>query len=423
MAVVSRLRGREVVLAPCAAAVHTGAHARLAKKKKGGKTKGKTDKKGGAAVGAAGEAAAAARGGAAASALDGETQRAASAAAAAAAAQIAAQLEEQQEGKKDAGAETDGKATDGEAGAGNGEMPTSRKVLVAAIVCGGALTVGLGVTAYMQVKAMQEEQAAFLDSLPEEERAEVEKQLAMADPSEMLSRVVSNSWQQLVDSVLDPSKKHMLLPPPLVSPTGYTPKTLVLELEGLLVHTERNFTGVRCALRPGAKQFLAKMARAYEVVIFSRESQMEVEDIVHSIDPEGQFIYHRLFRSSCSKTKDGELYKDLSLLNRDLKNVVLVDTDMDMFREQPNNGIYIRPWNGDPSDRELQKYVPFLEYVVLNDVPDMRDEIGRMDGRYVPDAHAEFVESSIKSAQKKASNLGGMLGSARGSLFGGRKSS
>lgn len=54
-------------------------------------------------------------------------------------------------------------------------------------------------------------------------------------------------------------------------------------------------------------------------------------------------------------------FQDLSYLNRDLEKVILVDTNPDSVRLQPDNAILMEKWKGDPRDKELVALIPFLE--------------------------------------------------------------
>ena len=61
--------------------------------------------------------------------------------------------------------------------------------------------------------------------------------------------------------------------PPL--PPGYAPmKTLVLNLNGTLIHSEYKFgVGFEVLKRPGLALFLARMAKSYELVLFGDQEK------------------------------------------------------------------------------------------------------------------------------------------------------
>ena len=84
---------------------------------------------------------------------------------------------------------------------------------------------------------------------------------------------------------------------------------------------------------------------------------------------QGGYFQHALYNEH---TK-GDRIKDLSYLNRDLRHVIIVDTNPHSYRLQKYNGIAIKPWDGDLNDTELINLVPFLEAVFKEDVPDVRE--------------------------------------------------
>jgi len=89
-----------------------------------------------------------------------------------------------------------------------------------------------------------------------------------------------------------------------------------------------------------------------------------VNDICEALDPQYQIIYGRLGRES-TLLKNGKYVKDLSYLNRDLKDVVYIDFDDDKVEFHKDNAIILPLWNGDSSDRELFDIMPFLESIFL----------------------------------------------------------
>ena len=79
----------------------------------------------------------------------------------------------------------------------------------------------------------------------------------------------------------------------------------------------------------------------------------------------------RLFRNNCVQVSEGLYVKDLDvLLNRDLKNVVLVDNAAYSYSMQLENGIPIVPFYKSKDDDELIVLEDFL--MGLKDVEDVR---------------------------------------------------
>mmetsp|Transcript_25225 Transcript_25225/g.57350 ORF Transcript_25225/g.57350 Transcript_25225/m.57350 type:complete len:145 (+) Transcript_25225:747-1181(+) len=67
-----------------------------------------------------------------------------------------------------------------------------------------------------------------------------------------------------------------------------------------------------------------------------------------------------LHRDLCVRRRDGYI-KDLSKLGRKMNKLVMIDHDPLAFSRQPENGIQIRPYTGDPDDMELKHLMHFLK--------------------------------------------------------------
>ncbi|OMJ92630.1 hypothetical protein SteCoe_4640 [Stentor coeruleus] len=123
--------------------------------------------------------------------------------------------------------------------------------------------------------------------------------------------------------------------------------TLVLDLDETLVHKHENLF----LLRPGAKEFIQLLKDHFELVIFTASSPMHADQALKIVDPDN-FIKLRLYRDKIS-VSGRTIYKDLSLLGRDLKKTILVDNLAENFKVQPDNGICIETWVGDTMDTKL----------------------------------------------------------------------
>ena len=71
-------------------------------------------------------------------------------------------------------------------------------------------------------------------------------------------------------------------------------------------------------------------------------------------------------------TEDGVYLKDLARLGRDLSRTIIVDNISDNFERQWENGIEIKTWVGDATDRELDVMAGFLSGIVEAQVKDVR---------------------------------------------------
>jgi TFIIF-interacting CTD phosphatase-like protein len=59
--------------------------------------------------------------------------------------------------------------------------------------------------------------------------------------------------------------------------------------------------------------------------------------------------------------KSGSYVKDLAKLGRDLAKIIIVDNVQSNFQMQPENGISIKTWVGDPNDNELKIMAKMLK--------------------------------------------------------------
>lgn len=87
-------------------------------------------------------------------------------------------------------------------------------------------------------------------------------------------------------------------------------------------------------------------------------------------------IIARLGRES-TLLKNGKYVKDLSYLNRDLKDVIYIDFHDDNVEFHKDNAILLPMWGGDMTDRELYDIMPFLENLANAHGVDARSEIKR----------------------------------------------
>ncbi|KAJ6238639.1 ctd nuclear envelope phosphatase 1 [Anaeramoeba flamelloides] len=92
--------------------------------------------------------------------------------------------------------------------------------------------------------------------------------------------------------------------------------------------------------RPNVDYFLRRCSEMFEVVIFTASLKQYADKILDELDPSGDYISHRLYRESCSYFC-GSFVKDLSLLNRDLNSILIVDDLPASFQFHPENGLQI----------------------------------------------------------------------------------
>jgi import inner membrane translocase subunit TIM50 len=152
-----------------------------------------------------------------------------------------------------------------------------------------------------------------------------------------------------------------MLPDVLEFPGAPNPKTLVLNFNGTIVHQSYKLgVGVELFKRPGLSTFLNRMAKYYEIVIFGMGESHTIMEAQQALDPQQQMIVGAFGREN-TVLKDGEYIKDLSYLNRPLKNVVYVDFEDSTVKYHKDNCIILPKFEGDLDDRSLLDVIPFLE--------------------------------------------------------------
>ncbi|KAF4046747.1 NLI interacting factor-like phosphatase domain-containing protein [Phytophthora infestans] len=183
-----------------------------------------------------------------------------------------------------------------------------------------------------------------------------------------------------------------LLPP--VYPNDVDKKCLVLDLDETLVHSSFrptdsydfiipvNIDGtvhhVYVCKRPGAEEFLIEMAKYYEIVIYTASLSKYADPLLDKLDPEGTIRY-RLYREHCVQY-EGSYVKDLSLLDRDITQMIIVDNSPMAYAFHPRNAIGCSSFIDDPNDRELDSIARFL--TKFQDVEDVRNHMQLWDANY-----------------------------------------
>ena len=175
-------------------------------------------------------------------------------------------------------------------------------------------------------------------------------------------------------------------------------KTLILDLDETLIHSSykpfninndivikmkssKAFDGkhylIHVLKRPYVDIFLSIVCDIFEVVIFTASMQEYANPILDEIDAEKKIKY-RLYRDHCIKIDKDKYIKNLNLLGRDLKNVIIIDNNPTSYILNVSNGLPISSWESCQSDNELIKLIPLLQFLSKNNVTDVRPIIQRI---------------------------------------------
>ena len=200
------------------------------------------------------------------------------------------------------------------------------------------------------------------------------------------------SQQRQSPTNINPPSKIIKKPLELLLPPKMSKKkTLVLDLDETLVHSqfgafnipsdviinieiENELHDIHVLIRPGVKEFLEKMSKKYEIVIFTASISKYAGPLLDILDKE-KFCSFRLFREHCTLL-NSSFVKDLKKLGRDLKDVIIVDNSPMAYLLNSDNGLPILTWFDDKNDKELYKIIPILDFLSL--VPDVREYIHKI---------------------------------------------
>ena len=190
-------------------------------------------------------------------------------------------------------------------------------------------------------------------------------------------------------------------------PLSYLPKinpiykySLVLDLDETLIHIKKdnNPKSKRkvMILRPNLHEFLSKMKKFYELILFSFGTPDYVDPLVNIIEKKEKYFEYRLYRQH-SKLFQNEYIKDLSLLGRDIKKIIIVDNLPNAFKLHRSNGICIKGFYGDTiADRNTLKILGnILERIRFDadETNDIRDSLRKEQQLLITKITSNFYDN------------------------------
>merc|ERR1719334_1738510 len=216
---------------------------------------------------------------------------------------------------------------------------------------------------------------AVLFSLPDrdEEGKDIPDEFSeLSFPSQYYLRLKNKIFKTKKD--LEEPFSDKLLPDPLPEPYHQPKYTVLLELTGLLVHS--NWThkhGWRFQKRPGVDIFVSQIGYPnFEVVVWTVENSITFYPIILGMDPQQQHIMYKLYRDA-THYNNGVHVKQLSNLNRDLRKVIVLDWDENTVSQNRDNALILKKWDGDNTDRTLIGLAQLLHEIKDSGLEDVRD--------------------------------------------------
>lgn len=89
-------------------------------------------------------------------------------------------------------------------------------------------------------------------------------------------------------------------------------------------------------------------------------------------------------------------------MNRDLKKVIVLETNPRSIQRQPENAIIVKKFTGEANDKELVSLIPFLEYIPAMQTKDVREVIKAFEGTHIP---TEFAKREAIQRKKFEARL------------------
>ena len=156
-------------------------------------------------------------------------------------------------------------------------------------------------------------------------------------------------------------------------------KVVIFELESTLVscfgetlsNEENDISNLGINIRPHLKSSLDLIKNDYNIVIYSSNHQIYVDQILDYLDPNKEYFNYRLYQNHCYKfiinnkvyfTKDLNIFKGIC----DLKDIVVVDCSVLGFGFFLDNGIPIIPFYDSKEDVELKLLSYYLVCISSN---------------------------------------------------------
>ena len=188
-------------------------------------------------------------------------------------------------------------------------------------------------------------------------------------------------------------------------------KILILDLDETLVHssTKSPFPNkkniilnmnlknmkykIYVIIRPFFEKFLEEMSLYYDLYIFTASMPHYSKSLIKILD-KNKVIIQVLNKEHCLNIK-GLPFKDLSIFNKDLKDIIIIDNNPISYALNKNNGIPISTWIDNPNDKELLKLISILKY--LSKVKDVRPIINKIKYKFKEKINFSKVNEILKN--------------------------
>ena len=158
---------------------------------------------------------------------------------------------------------------------------------------------------------------------------------------EKIHRIINQNGSILASSsYFKNNKTSVNIPVPYIGNRTNKPYTLVLDLDETLIHFKANPNNEESGtikIRPYLYQFLDKIKKYYELVVFTAATQEYADPIIDALEQNKKYFDYRLYRIH-TIIIDNDFVKDLSKLGRDLSKILIVDNMEQNYKLQKTMG-------------------------------------------------------------------------------------
>lgn len=123
-------------------------------------------------------------------------------------------------------------------------------------------------------------------------------------------------------------------------------------------------------LRPGAKEFITKVAQVWEIIIFSSRKKELVWRLVDVLDPLKAYVKFVLHRNNCAITQHKRCVKDLAVVQNAGPCALVLDYKPQNVAFSLDHALLALHWNGAEDDSELLTgLAPYLDLLAKQPDP------------------------------------------------------
>ena len=174
----------------------------------------------------------------------------------------------------------------------------------------------------------------------------------------------NNDSEEYLDNIILYYKKNKALPP-FLKFKNKKKYTLVLDLGGTLVNVKiDNYGRTICYIRPGLISFLVGIKPYYEIVAYSKLSKEFSNLIISQIERNRDLFDYNLYREHCVLIGN-KFVKDISLIGRDIKKIIMIDDVPKNLESHIDNGILIKPYDGSEEDEDDRVLFELKKLLIL----------------------------------------------------------